>query len=382
MPFERPTLRELVTRTHEDFISELDGVSTPLRYSISKVFSSLLAGASHLLHGHLDWLARQFTPKTAIENYLDRWGELIGVLRKDPINLKCEVVFRGIYGSPIYRDTKLRLLDRPELEFELENDVLIEKKNKAESEDDNVGAVKGVLSCLFFGSIGDVDVGSGLVLESPVEGVEEKVYVSSVLRYGEDTETDEELRVRVLTTLETPSRGGTLKDYYAWMGEVSGVNILRVWVIPRYFKNSNGVGILFTVDDTAGQGILPTDADVKTVQNYINTKRPLTSYVKVMSPIPLPITIEIQTEEVIPLQNREIVEAELSKIFKMSLNLGGYTKDDKVYINWLRDIITSALNTSRYRLASPIRNVDIEKRSLPILDKVIWTQKEVKLFEE
>ena len=70
MPFERPSLREILTRVAADVESRL--TKQQIRRSNAKVYERVLAGASHEIHAHIDWLQKQLFFQTAETDFLDR----------------------------------------------------------------------------------------------------------------------------------------------------------------------------------------------------------------------------------------------------------------------------------------------------------------------
>ena len=59
MPFNRPTLSQLKTRIQADMISRLELTGGIVRRSVVGVLSTVFAGCSHILHGHLDWISNR-----------------------------------------------------------------------------------------------------------------------------------------------------------------------------------------------------------------------------------------------------------------------------------------------------------------------------------
>ena len=72
MAFERPSLPELCRRVELDISSRLSPYPHPQEGDVASVFGAALGAASHLLHGHLDWIAQQMLPITAAGDELDR----------------------------------------------------------------------------------------------------------------------------------------------------------------------------------------------------------------------------------------------------------------------------------------------------------------------
>ncbi|SDH88285.1 hypothetical protein, partial [Roseospirillum parvum] len=59
MPFDRPTLPELVTTTEADLTSRLGTTAARLRVGVVDVLARVWAGGVHGLYGYLAWIARQ-----------------------------------------------------------------------------------------------------------------------------------------------------------------------------------------------------------------------------------------------------------------------------------------------------------------------------------
>jgi hypothetical protein len=66
MPFTRPTLAELVDRIQNDLTTRFALTGTALRRSVVNVLARVEAAATHLLHGHLEFLSQQLFPDTSI----------------------------------------------------------------------------------------------------------------------------------------------------------------------------------------------------------------------------------------------------------------------------------------------------------------------------
>ena len=65
MPFDRPTLAEIVDRINADFINRIEGVDSLVRRSVLKVMGKVYAGASHLMYAFLDYQADQIFATSA-----------------------------------------------------------------------------------------------------------------------------------------------------------------------------------------------------------------------------------------------------------------------------------------------------------------------------
>jgi hypothetical protein len=66
MPFQRPTLTQLIERLLADMSGRMVGVDgAVLRRSVLGALARAEAGAAHELHGHLEWISEQVIIDTA-----------------------------------------------------------------------------------------------------------------------------------------------------------------------------------------------------------------------------------------------------------------------------------------------------------------------------
>jgi uncharacterized phage protein gp47/JayE len=132
-----------------------------------------------------------------------------------------------------------------------------------------------------------------LLPESPVVFVTPPANIDTIgvvitMDGGTDTETDDELRSRILQRIREPPQGGDQADYVRWALEVPGVT--RAWCYPLEM----GIGtvtIRFMMDDLrADQNGIPNGVDILTVSSFMDTVRPVAvKDIFVEAPIPVPI---------------------------------------------------------------------------------------------
>src|SRR6478736_4591283 len=84
---------------------------------------------------------------------------------------------------------------------------------------------------------------------------------------GADTETDDQLRARVLFRIQQPPMGGDANDYVAWALAVPGVT--RAWCSPLEMGMGT-VTVRFMMDELrASNGGFPLGEDIETVSDYL-----------------------------------------------------------------------------------------------------------------
>src|SRR5690606_32052927 len=102
MPWPRPSLPDLIRRTAEDFRSRLPGDAF-LRHSFEWALSRVIAGLTHGLYGHQEWLSRQAVPgPDADDETILQWAALF----LDPPRIlatraKGQVTFTGNDGVTV-----------------------------------------------------------------------------------------------------------------------------------------------------------------------------------------------------------------------------------------------------------------------------------------
>lgn len=300
MPFVRPSLQQIIDRVQGDIKGSL-GITTILRRSFLAAFSRAIAGASHVLHGHLVFISRQIFPDQAEVEYLERWGSIYGLERTPAVftQLQIDVTFTG--AATVSAGTIFQRSDQ--VTYTVNADIVAT----------GAGVVQGVITAEVAGSNGNLDDGQTVSLQSPIALVETDATIDSTTVEGEDEENDENFQQRIVDRIQNPPSGGTVADYKLWAIEVAGVT--RAWVLPGYLGLGT-VGITF-VEDNDTPSIIPGTAEVEAVQDNIDLRKPVTADAVVFAPddnsvdmtISLfPNTAEVQaavTEELTDLFSRE-----------------------------------------------------------------------------
>jgi uncharacterized phage protein gp47/JayE len=352
MPFERPTLPELITRIAADFKSRLDFASSALRRSLRYVLTRVIAGAVHMLHGHLEYLGRQIFADISDDEYLVRQASLYGLSKSAATYAEGSVLVTGDEGTPVLEGTILRRADGAE--FTVTNDFEIDVGDEVEV------TVRAVLA----GDDANTDEDTVLTFESPVSGADAEVTVTEGgLTGGADEETTEALRTRLLQHLQNPPEGGAEEDYRTWALDVAGVT--RVWVDPRA-DGAGTVTVRFMRDSDSGSAF-PSAGEVTEVQDYIDTKRPVTADVTVLAPTAKTWNFTLQ---IIPdtADTRAAVQAELADLFLREGEPG-----ETLYLSAVRTAIGSAEGITDFTLTIPSSNLTHAGGELPTVGSFTWT---------
>lgn len=350
MPLSRPTLSQLVARNEANLASRL-GIGPLLPRSNLAVIARLVAGASHELHGHLEWLARNFLPDQAEAAELERWATILGLPRKAATFAEGSAEIAGVDASVIPTGTLLRRADGER--FETTTDATIV-----------AGVATLELRAVLAGLAGNSPAATVLRLVSPISGVSASAEVDvDGITGGLEAETDEELRARVLQRLGEPPQGGAARDYVRWALEVEGVT--RAWSFQNYLGLGT-VGVGFTVDDDP-TGPFPTPSKVAEVAAYIEDgRRPVTAQVFVFAPLPFSVdlTIELTPDDA---ATRSAVTLQLQDLLYRVGEPGGTVK-----LSHLREAISNAAGETDSVVQSPLADVVAPGGALPILGTITW----------
>lgn len=372
MPFQRPTLRQLIDRFRADIRTYTAGGDALLRRSVESVLARAVPGLTHGLWGGLAWIAKQIVPSTADDDYLIQWASLFGLTPKPAAPAITTATFTSD-GTTIPVGTLVRRGDAVR--------YIVTNSSVA------AGVVTVELEAEVPGAAGNAPVSTPLSLVSPIAGVDTAsgtITDADGIHDGVDIETVESLRGRLVQRMRNPPRGGGPGDYITWALEVPGVT--RVWCTPRV-QGAGTVGVQFVTDGEANP--IPTEDMVNTVGEYLAARAPVTvgrsidgEWVGVVTTAPtaLPLTIEIadlETETGAVLADvRTAIEAEIVDFLRRDVRPG--LADGSVILRRSRldEAISRAAGETSHTLVQPAADIVLTEGQLPIYDSfahpIIW----------
>lgn len=352
MAFDRPTLSALVDRVQADFVSRLGGSGAPLRRSVIAVFSRVLAGAVHMLHGHVEYLARQLFPDLADDAFLVRYASLYGITKAPATYATGSVSVTGEIGAEVPNGAILRRSDG--VEYRVNADFTL-----------GGAGVDVTVVAVLAAETGNADAGVELTFESPILDVDAAALVATGgLVGGSDEEGTESLRTRLLARLRSAPQGGAESDYTLWALAVPGVT--RVWVYPSGL--GAGTVVVYFVRDNDGGSIIPSGGEVTEVQDYVDVLRPVTAAVTVAAPTAKTWAFTI---ELIPdtAAGRTAVAAEIADFFATDGAPGA-----DLPVEDARTAVGQGAKSvgATYHLTVPSANLTHAAGELPILGTITW----------
>lgn len=342
MPFERPSLREILTRIAADVESRL--TKQQIRRSNAKVYERVLAGASHEIHAHIDWLQKQLFFDTAETDFLDRWASVFGIYRT-PATTAGGTIQLSYAADPV---------DVPAGTV-LQSDAGIQYQTVGSPTSEGVATVEALLP----GAGGNLDEGDALNFVSPIAGVDSAAECLGVSG-GTDAETDEELRTRLLERARQTPCGGAAHDYIAWAKEVPGVT--RAWVVA----GTGTVQVYFVCDDLPD--IIPTAEKIAEVQAKLDYERPVTAITTALAPATQAVNIRISSLTPSTTAVRSAVEKALADLFISEAEPGGL-----MYLSHIRAAISNAAGEIDSTVVQPAANIQAPANTLLTLGTITWS---------
>jgi uncharacterized phage protein gp47/JayE len=319
----------------------LPGADAIVPNSVLRVLSDAMGGLCHFVLQYVDWLALQLLPDTAETEWLDRHGVIWLVNADGTTGRKLATLAQGTAvfvtstGS-VSVPTGTQLSYSTGVGYQTTADIVT----------DSTGLPSPApILALDTGSLGNLDPGTPLALQTPLTGAIDAITVGT-LDGGTDDETDDELRARVLKRIREPPMGGDATDYEQWALAVPGVT--RAWCAPLEMGMGT-VTIRFMMDDLrASNGGFPTPDDVDAVAAYIDTVRPVA--VKdffVEAPIPYPVNLRISYLDSDDASTRAEIEQSLLVVFRARAVPGQFW-----YRSWSDEGIAGAAGVNAYDLVA------------------------------
>lgn len=353
MAFTRPTLTQIIERIKGDFKSGLS-LQTILRRSFLDVFSKAFGGASHTLHGHIDFgINKRFFPDTGDEETVIRWGTLYDLPRNEAQKAELTVDVVGTTGGTLLQGTIYIRSDGTE--YEVKAEVIVPASTTVPA---TIVARDG-----FEGADGNMDNGDTVSLQSAIAGIESEATVIATELEGEDLEDIELYRDRVLERMQFPPSGGTVNDYISFAKTVSGVT--RVFIIPDHLGEGT-VGLFFVEDGNAPASIIPSPAKVTEVQETVEALKPVSADLFVIAPTELQINPEIQLKPNTTAVQAAVI-AELDDLLAREAKVRGAVDpeqvglgvqfDGKIKISQIGEAISIADGETDHVLISPASDV-------------------------
>lgn len=332
MPFALPDLPAVRRVNRDNLAAFLEGADASVPNSALRVLSDMNAGGAYLNLLYLRWLAKNFLPDQAEAEWLDRWANILFGGRKAATFAGGTITVTGTTGTLLPAGSVLATSDG--VQYQTAADIYV-----------SATATPVAVTALTAGAIGNRDAGAPMTLSVAIAGVTADAIVVSI-DGGADTESDDDLRARVLLRIRNPPMGGCGTDYEQWTLSLPGVT--RVWVAPQEM----GIGtvtVRYACDVLrASTDGLPNDDDLALARAYLDTVRPVT----VADLFVLRATLQGITPRILNLTDtsastRLAIEASIRAML-----LERAAPGQTIFACWLSDAITQAVGDATFDLVS------------------------------
>jgi uncharacterized phage protein gp47/JayE len=364
MPWNTPALRDVRGLVRDMLNATLPGADANVPNSVLRVLSDSQGALCHLTLQYIDWLALQLLPDTAETEWLDRHGNIWlknadGTTgRKQATLASGTVTMTGIAATTVPVGTQLfSSVGGGAASYETTELIFL-----AEGSQPTPVAARA----LDPGTLGNLDPGFQLgVTNAALPGVDGAATVVT-MDGGTDTETDDELRRRVLLRIQQPPQGGDATDYVQWALAVPGCT--RAWCAPLEMGiGTVTVRVMFD-DLRAAQGGFPTFEDLATITAYLDTVRPVA--VKdffVVAPVPQRIDVQIAQLNSDTPATRAAIEDSLQAML-LELAAPGQT----IYAAWKSAAILNAPGVVSFDLQNGADDVMLSPGHMATLGDIIY----------
>lgn len=254
-----PTPKEL----SDQILADLEGTfgqNVPiLPKAFLRVLAVSLGGALALLYRAIRWGYQQLFPATADEESLSTKAQEYGMYIRSATPSIIEIQIIGDEAAQIPAATI----------WKGNNGLAYSQRALAVIPSGGI-ALSVSLECLEPGSAGSLGVGNTLEVSSPVGGVI-GASCTAILYEGEDAETTEQFRLRVLQRAAGQPQGGSASDYVRLAMEVPGI------VKAFAFRTDAGEVTVYPLESDTGTARIPAAGKLAEVLEYVGSPshRPL-----------------------------------------------------------------------------------------------------------
>jgi len=294
-----PTAKEL----SDQILADIEGVlgqSVPiLPKAFLRVLAKTLGGALALLYRVIRWTYDQIFPATADEDSLIKRGQEYGLNPRPATPSVIDIQIVGDIGASIPAATI----------WKGNNGLAYSQRALAVIGDTGLASLVR-LECLEAGSGGSLGVGNTLEVASPVGGVT-GASCTEIITEGEDEESVEQFRVRVMQRIAGQPQGGSAADYVRWAMEVPG--IIKAFA----FRTAAGEVTVYPLEADTGPARAPSVAKLAEVLAYVGNpaRRPLCANVLTSAMTERTVSVTITSLSPSNATVQEAIRAELERYF-------------------------------------------------------------------
>jgi uncharacterized phage protein gp47/JayE len=360
LPWSTPTLKTVRSMVRDAVQGSLPGADASVPNSVLRVVCDIMGALCHLVLQYIDWLALQLLPDTAETEWLDRHAQIWLVNADGSTGRKLATPATG-EAAFTAATTNVFVPAGTRLTY---SGTAVTYVTTMDISPPTGVPTNAPIIALSPGANTNLDPGTELGLASTVSGISDVAVVS--LTGGTDTETDDELRARVLQRIREPPMGGDQDDYVQWALQVPGVT--RAWCSPLEMGMGT-VTVRFLMDDLrASDDGWPTDADIQTVSDYINSVRPVAvKDIVVEAPVKQPVDVYILDLVQDTPSVRVAIEQSLQTMLKVYAAPG-----QTIYAAWKAAAIMNTPNVTSFDMLNMQDDIMQSAGHMAVLGNIIY----------
>jgi uncharacterized phage protein gp47/JayE len=345
-----PALADLISAVESDISTRLPGGDARLAANVLSVLARAQAGIANGLYGYISAVAANIPYDTCDEQTLARWASIWGVPRKLPTAASGTVPATGSATSNIDIPAGTLLARSDGVQYQTTADAIL-----------TGGAATLAIACLSVGSGTELAAGQTLSFVTPISGISSTVTVATAVVGGNDAETVEAWRGRLIARIQSPPMGGARSDYVAWALQVPGVT--RAWAYASWMGGGT-VGVTFMIDGRTDP--VPLASDVAAVQAYIEPLRPAGAVVSYFAPTaqPLDLTIHLSPDSTAV---RAAVQASIQSLISRECGPG-----TTLLLTHLEGAILTAVGSGDFTLSAPTADVAVAPADIIVFGAITW----------
>lgn len=372
MSFERPTLSDLIEQTQTDFEARLPGADARVHNSLVNVLARVHAGALHGLYGYLDSIRDNAFLIDPDDEYLELMASRWGISRQANNYDGGFAYFFAQDGLTIpkgylLQDKNGRNYATIQTGLAVANRSNYYPTPQLVVDDPTLGWVVIPIKALEVGKA-NIAVDEQFTVMHPIAGGGSTAIAYGAFYGGDEIESNDDLKERLIDRMRRPPMGGTIRDYERWvLGAHSDIS--RVWVFPNYQSQVGNVTIFMAGDiEGVGPGVLGTH-HFDAVEVAIAEKAPILANVDVLpvekAKLPLKITdyqSTLQTDDA----RDQIKQTIIDFLFREA------TPGEAIKIGKLREALSATPGMISHNLVTPAADIQASDGKILVLGNILW----------
>ena len=357
MPISLPNRQTLANRMLDRLVAETGDSQIRLPAHPLHILAVATAGALGDFYAALPALVEDVFPLTAQGEALERLAGVWGIKRAPAhravgtINVSGAARGLVVFGTRLALDTTL---------YETTHNTFLDQNGKAKIRTQAVET----------GLAGNRPGLQNLVFVTPIAGIDSAVTTDENGFFdGAETETDQQLRHRLLIRMRSPAQSGRLEDYRFWamQRDIHHVPVSRAFA--RIIDDGRQTVRLLIVTDGASPYGIPEPHALARIQRHVDHVRPPSAIVEIKPPKALKIAVIIEDLAIESGYQLTEVQAAISETLR-ALFFEEARPGEGMSLESLSQAIAATPGHTHHRLKEPKNPISATGDDLPVFDGV------------